>query len=54
MKTRYNFKPIDTGDYVVPDNSKIQAIKSSTDRIPLHPASVESTGDQIGTINENI
>jgi hypothetical protein len=32
-------------------NAKVGDVKTSTDRIPTNPASVQSTGDQIATIN---
>jgi len=39
-----------SSSYVAPDNTSITAIKTSTDRIPTNPASVQSTGDQIATL----
>lgn len=38
------------GDYTAPDNANIALIKAQTDKIPDHPASVETTGDQLAAL----
>jgi hypothetical protein len=49
----YSTRELTSAKNITSDDTKINstAIKTSTDRIPLNPASIESTGDQIAAYN---
>jgi hypothetical protein len=49
----YATRELTSAKNITTDDTEINstAIKTATDRIPTNPASVQSTGDQIATIN---